>query len=86
MAASAFSGMYSIRANIYIDGVNLHYRALRGTPQRWVDLGQLVRLLLPSHSIGRIRYFTAWVANRPGAPTQAQRQRLTSALWRPSAT
>ena len=66
--------MYSIRANIYIDGLNLYYRALRGTPYRWLDLGQLVRLLLPRHRIGRIRYFTALVANRPGDPTQAQRQ------------
>lgn len=73
-AASAFYGMYSIRANIYIDGLNLYYRALRGTPYRWLDLGQLVRLLLPRHRIGRIRYFTALVANRPGDPTQAQRQ------------
>ncbi len=31
-------------------------------------------MLLPSHSIDRIRYFTALVANRPDDPTQAQRQ------------
>ena len=39
--------MYSIRADIYIDGLNLYYRALRGTPHRDGD----VRL---TH-LGRIR-------------------------------
>ena len=59
---------------MYIDGLNLYYRALRGTPQRWLDLGKLARLLLSQHQVVRIRYFTALVANRPGDPTQAQRQ------------
>ena len=63
-----------IRANVYIDGLNLYYRALRGTPHRWLDVGKLARLLLPHHDVGRIRYFTALVANRPDDPTQAQRQ------------
>jgi hypothetical protein len=27
-----------MRANIYIDGFNLYYRALKGTPYRWLDL------------------------------------------------
>ena len=62
------------RANVYIDGLNLYYRALRGTPNRWLDLGKLAQLLLPRHQIGRIRYFTALVNNRPDDPTQAQRQ------------
>ena len=63
-----------IRNNLYIDGFNLYYRALRGTPYRWLNIGKLAALLLPEHKIGRIRYFTAEVANRPSDPTQAQRQ------------
>ena len=63
-----------IRANVYIDGLNLYYRALRGTPYRWLDVGKLAQLLLPRSRISRIRYFTALVANRPDDPTQAQRQ------------
>ncbi|MYC36977.1 MAG: NYN domain-containing protein [Chloroflexi bacterium] len=74
LAASAFWVSPLIRANIYIDGLNLYYRALRGTPHRWLDPRRLARLLLPEHRIGRIRYFTALVANRPDDPTQAQRQ------------
>ena len=57
-----------------MDGLNLYYRALRGTECRWLDIGKLARLLLPKHQVGRIRYFTALVSNRPDDPTQAQRQ------------
>ena len=67
-------GWSLIRTNVYIDGLNLYYRALRGTPYRWLDVGKLAQLLLPQHRIGRIRYFTALVTNRPDDPTQAQRQ------------
>ena len=70
---SFFRGL-PILTNIYVDGLNLYYRALQGTPYRWLDLGGLTRLLLPQHQINRIRYFTAMVANRPGNPMQAQRQ------------
>jgi len=63
-----------IDANVYVDGFNLYYRALRGTPYRWLDIGKLIRLLLPQHNVNRIRYFTAVVANRPDDPTHAQRQ------------
>ena len=57
-----------------MDGLNLYYRALRGTAYRWLDVGMLAQLLLPQHDIARIRYFTALVTNRPDDPTQAQRQ------------
>ena len=72
---SFYMGMVPlIRTNVYVDGLNLYYRALRGTAYRWLDIGMLARLLLPQHQIGRIRYFTAIVTNRPDDPTQAQRQ------------
>lgn len=57
-----------------MDGFNLYYRALRGTPHRWLDIRKLSRLLLPQHRINRIRYFTAVVSSRPNDPNQAQRQ------------
>lgn len=63
-----------ILTNVYVDGLNLYYRALRGAPYRWLDIGALMRLLLPQHQVNRIRYFTALVVNRPSDPTQAQRQ------------
>ena len=60
--------------NVYIDGFNLYYGCLRGTPYRWLNVETLCRLLLPSHSINRIRYFTALVGGRPGDPQQPHRQ------------
>ena len=65
-----------MRTNVYVDGFNLYYRAIKGTPYRWLDLGRLSELLLPSHQINRIRYFTSRVTNRPSDPTQAQRQQM----------
>ena len=47
---------------------------MRDTPYRWLDIGKLVQLLLPQHTINRIRYFTALVVNRPSDPMQRQRQ------------
>ncbi|MDE2900924.1 MAG: NYN domain-containing protein [Chloroflexota bacterium] len=70
----SFCGRLTIRTNVYIDGFNLYYRAVRGTPYRWLDLGKLAGLLLPRQQVNRIRYFTALVKNRPNDPTQAQRQ------------
>ena len=66
--------MALIRTNVYIDGFNLYYRALRGTPYRWLDIKKLAQTLLSRHHIRRIRYFTAAVASRPNDPHQAQRQ------------
>ncbi len=63
-----------MRANIYVDGFNLYYGLVRGTPYRWLDLGKLCRLLLPGDEINRIRYFTARVRARPDDPGKAQRQ------------
>lgn len=62
------------RASVYIDGFNLYFRALRGTPYKWLDPWRLSRLLLPDYEVTRIRYFTAIVESRPGDPQQQQRQ------------
>jgi hypothetical protein len=48
------------RTIVYVDGFNLYYRCLRGTPHKWLDLLALSRSILrPSNDIVRIRYFTA---------------------------
>lgn len=61
-------------ANVYVDGFNLYYGAVKDTPYRWLNLEQLCRLLLPRDTIHRIRYFTALVDVRPSDPQQRQRQ------------
>lgn len=63
-----------MKTNIYIDGFNLYYGAVKGTPYRWLDIAKLCQLLLPNNSIHRIRYFTALVQSRPNDPQQGQRQ------------
>ena len=63
-----------IKTNLYIDGFNLYYGALKDTPYKWLDLAALSRRLLPKNEIHRIRYFTALVQSRDSDPQQAQRQ------------
>lgn len=73
--ASAFLGL-KLRTNIYVDGFNLYYGALRKTPYRWVNLEALFQFLLPRNTIDQIKYFTALVSARPNDPSQPQRQQL----------
>lgn len=57
-----------MRTNVYVDGFNLYYGCLKGTPYRWLDLRALCQILLPSNVLGRIRYFTARIQPRPNDP------------------
>ena len=64
-----------MRTFIYIDGFNLYYGALKGTPYKWLDLSGLFRAILqPQHDILKIKYFTARVSARPGDPSKPERQ------------
>lgn len=62
------------RTNVYIDGFNLYYGALKGSPYKWLNLELLCGQLLPKDTISRIRYFTAKVSARPGDPQLPVRQ------------
>jgi uncharacterized LabA/DUF88 family protein len=53
-----------MRTNVYIDGFNLYYGCLKGSPYRWLDVEALCGRLLPKDEINRIRYFTARIAGR----------------------
>ncbi|MCH8268448.1 MAG: NYN domain-containing protein [Acidobacteria bacterium] len=61
--------------NVYIDGFNLYYGAVKNTPYKWLNLAELFRFLLPKHSIQRIKYFTALVRSYPHDPDAPTRQR-----------
>lgn len=63
-----------MKVNVYVDGFNLYYGAVKGTPYRWLDLHKLCSLLMPKDQIHRIRYFTALVKNTPNDLTKTQRQ------------
>ena len=66
--------MLSMKVNLYIDGFNFYYGAVKGTPYKWLDFSRLAKLLLPNHQLNAIKYFTALVNARPNDPQQPVRQ------------
>ena len=65
---------HALITNVYIDGFNLFYRALKGTEFKWLDLRRLAETLFPHDTIHRVCYFTALLDSRPGDPSKPQRQ------------
>ncbi len=63
-----------MKTNVYIDGFNLYYGAIKKTPFRWLNVAQMCRLLLPKDTINKIKYFTARVSARPSDLDQPIRQ------------
>jgi uncharacterized LabA/DUF88 family protein len=65
-----------MRTNVYIDGFNLYYGCLKGTPNKWLDFAAFCEASFPPprNTIHRIRYFTAHVRARPNDPHQPIRQ------------
>lgn len=64
-----------MRTNLYVDGFNFYYRALKGTPYKWIDLGALATAFLrPGDTLGLVRYFTATVSGAvdPMAPVRQE--------------
>jgi hypothetical protein len=59
---------------VYVDGFNLYYGAVKGTPHKWLDLEALSRRLLPKDQLVEVRYFTALITARATDPNQAARQ------------
>jgi hypothetical protein len=59
-------------ANIYVDGFNLYRRQLQQRPgTKWLDLEKLTNVLLPTHSVNRIHYFTALIKPLLGTDPRA---------------
>ena len=66
-----------MRTFIYIDGFNLYYGAIKGTPYKWLDLKTLFSTILkPYNKILAIKYYTAKVAARPDDPDAPTRQTI----------
>jgi uncharacterized LabA/DUF88 family protein len=62
-----------MRTIVYIDALNLYYRALKFTPHKWLNIEALARAVLPhTCKIEAINYYTAHVSGRVdrGAPTR----------------
>lgn len=68
-----------MRTSIYIDGFNLYYGAVKGTPYKWLDFRAVFAALLqPQHRVTAIKYFTAQVSGKRD-PQQPIRQQT---YWR----
>jgi hypothetical protein len=62
------------RVGVYIDGFNLYYGSLKGTPYKWLDPCALACGLMPSDHVTGVHYFTARVKPTPRNPSVHQRQ------------
>lgn len=64
-----------MRFNVYVDGFNLYYGALRGQPFRWLDIRRFASSLLRADDeLYRVHYFTARVRPLPHDPEAPRRQ------------
>jgi hypothetical protein len=63
-----------MKANIYVDGFNLYYGAVKGTPYRWLNIAAMCQLMLPRDKINQIKYFAALVSAHDDDPDQPTRQ------------
>ena len=54
---------HALRTHIYVDGYNLYYGRLRGTPYKWLDVvalfSEMVRTVEPGSEVVGVKYFTA---------------------------
>lgn len=60
-------------ANVYIDGFNVYYCAVKQTSHKWLNLLALCNILFPTIGINKIKYFSARVKallHDPSAPTR----------------
>ena len=63
------------RTYIYIDGFNLYYRSLKGTPYKWLDIESMCQQLLSDNAdIKAIKYFTARIKERTNSTGAVDRQ------------
>jgi uncharacterized LabA/DUF88 family protein len=65
-----------MKSVVYVDGFNLYYGAVKGTPYKWLDIASLCQALLPKSQIVQIKYFTALVKSRLHDPNQPKRQQI----------
>jgi hypothetical protein len=63
-----------VRTNVYVDGFNLYYGAVRRTPYKWLDIRRMCDLAFPKNEIVEIHYCTALVRDAPWDPHQSTRQ------------
>ena len=68
-----------MRTVVFVDGYNLYYGLLKGSPYKWLNLHDLFakHVLSPDTDVVQVRYYTAPVLGRMSDdPESPQRQRL----------
>jgi hypothetical protein len=63
-----------MKTNVYVDGFNLYYGAVKGTPYKWLNIRRMCELAFPRNEIAEIHYCTAIVKDAPWDPHQSIRQ------------
>lgn len=64
-----------MRTYVYIDGFNLYYGLVKGTPYKWLDLKSVFQSILRAENeILAVKYYTAMVSSRPSDPDAPTRQ------------
>lgn len=79
----------AMRTSIYVDGFNLYYGAVKGTPYKWLDLKAVFAALLQRrHEIVALKYFTARVSGKrhPQQPIRQQTYWRALQAWIPEFT
>jgi hypothetical protein len=70
-----------MRTFVYVDGFNLYYGAVKGTPYKWLNLVELARQVLPaSHTVASVKYFTARVSGAEDPDSPKRQHAYLSAL------
>ena len=65
------------RTNVYFDGYNFYYGAVKGTPWKWIDPVLLVKnLLRDDHEIKSLKYFTSPIKTYPHDSAALDRQKI----------
>lgn len=67
-----------MRMNVYIDGFNLYYGALRGGPNKWLNLQDYFTRLRQADSIEQIYYFSALVTGNSRAKQETYLKALAT--------
>lgn len=60
---------------VYIDGFNLYYGSLKGTPYKWLDVRKLCQTYLLDSDVREVLYFSAIVSGTEEDPDKHIRQR-----------
>jgi uncharacterized LabA/DUF88 family protein len=69
--------MQKQRVIAYIDGFNVFYSCVKGTPYKWLDLVKLCEsYLLPNQELVAVKYFSALVNSFKTDPGKTNRQKL----------